>query len=332
MREPDGTWDASLRTAVPSAPTFAPAGGSPENRHGYNSPWGFPSSPPRESISVNVQEIFTKLAAEAKTGEVIFPTTAEIALKVQRVLDDPDCSADQLARLVQADPLLAARVVAIANSVVYNRSGQVISDVRNAVSRLGFKTLRVLAAAVVVRQMEGMAKTPEHKQLAMRLWEHTAHVAALANVIARRVTHRDPDTAFFAGIVHEVGGFYLISRAADYPGLLEGGEGSLIAWDEGGAAELGRAVLARLGVPAAVLEAIEGLWDGYLAMPPDSLGDTLLLASRLAPVESPIAQLAGNAREGTRVHIDVAFDQATLTGILRESEEEVGSLIGALRG
>ncbi len=280
---------------------------------------------------MNVQEILTKLAAGADEGEVIFPTTAEMALKVQRVLDDPDCSVEQLARLVQADPLLAARVVAVANSVVYNRSGRNVADIKSAVSRLGFKTLRVLAASVVVRQMEGMAKTPQHRELAIRLWERTAHVAALSNVIARRVTQQDPDTAFFAGIVHEVGGFYLIARAGEFPGLLEGDDGSLIAWAEGGAAEVGRAVLQRLGVPAAVMEAMEGLWDGYMAIPPKSLSDTLLLASQLAPVESPLAQLAGDAREGTRIDLDVSLDKEMLSGILKESAEDVASLIGALR-
>ena len=280
---------------------------------------------------MNVQEVLAQLAAGAHAGEVIFPTTAEMALKIQRVLDDPDCSVDQLARLVQADPLMAARVVATANSVIYNRSGQAISDIKTAVSRLGFKTLRVLAASVVVRQMEGMAKTQEHRQMAIRLWEHTAHVAALSNVIARRVTHQDSDTAFFAGIVHEVGGFYLIARAGDFPGLLEGANGSLSAWDEGGATDVGRAVLQRLGVPAAVMDAVESLWDGYLSIPPKSLGDTLLLASQLSPVESPLAQLAGNAREGTGVNIDVALDRETLSSILQESAAEVTSLIGALR-
>ena len=279
---------------------------------------------------MNVPEIIASIAASANAGEVIFPTTTEMALKIQRVLDNPDCSVDQLARLVQADPLLAARLVAVANSVVYNRSGQAVANIRNAVSRVGFKTLRVLAAAVVVRQMESMAKTQEHRKMARLLWERTAHVAALSQMIARRVTHQDPDTAFFAGIVHEVGTFYLITRAGDFPGLLEGTAGSLSAWDEGGSADVGRAVLQRLGVPDAVMEAIESLWAGYMAIPPASLGDTLLLACQLAPVESPLAKLVGSAREGTRVQIDVAFDQATLSSILQESEEEVASLIGAL--
>ena len=279
---------------------------------------------------MDVQAILTEIADSAARKELIFPTTTEMALKVQRILDNPDCTIDDLAKLVRADPLLSARVVAVANSVVYNRSGRAITDVKNAVSRVGFNTLRVLAAAVVVRQMEGMARTPEHRQVAIRLWEHTAHVAALSQVIARRVTHVNPDTAFFAGIIHEVGGFYLISRAGDFPGLLEGEDGSLLAWDEGGAAKVGRAVLARLGAPAAVVEAIEGLWEGYLAMPPQSLADTLLLADQLAPVESPLSQLAGNGREGTEAQIDVALDDETLSSILEESAEEVKSLIDAL--
>jgi HD-like signal output (HDOD) protein len=280
---------------------------------------------------VDVKAILTRIAQAAASDDLIFPTTTQMALKVQRVLDDPNCSIDQLGKLVRADPLLATRVVAVANSVIYNRSGRAIDDPRSAVARIGFNTLRVLAAAVVVRQMEGMARTPAHRELAVRLWEHTAHVAALSQVIARRVTHVNPDTAFFAGIIHEVGGFYLISRAADFPGLLEAEHGSLLAWDEGGAAEVGRAVLTRLGAPAAVLEAIEGMWQGYLAMPPQSLADTLLLADQLAPVESPLSQLAGSGREGIEANIDVVLDDQTLSSILEESAAEVESLINALR-
>ena len=285
----------------------------------------------RKDNYVDVPAILGKIAGEAARDALIFPTTAEMALKVQRLLDDPDCSLDQLTKLVRADPLLSARVVAVANSVIYNPSGRPVDDPRSAVSRIGFNALRVLAAAVVVRQMEGMARTPAHRELAVRLWEHTAHVAVLSQVIARRVTHVNPDTAFFAGIIHEVGGFYLISRAGNFPGLLEAEHGSLLAWDEGGAAEVGRAVLLRLGTPAAVLEAIEGMWQGYLAMPPQSLADTLLLADHLAPVESPLSQLAGTGREGVEAHIDVALDDQTLSSILLESAAEVESLINALR-
>jgi HD-like signal output (HDOD) protein len=269
-----------------------------------------------------------EIAASAARGELVFPTHAEMALRVRRAVDNPDTSVDQLAKLVLAEPLLAARVVGMANSVTYNRSGRPIVDIRNAITRVGFKTLRALATAVVVRQMEEMPKTPAHRQLAIRLWQHTAHVASLAYVIAKRVTHQDPDTAFFAGIVHEVGGFYLISRAADYPGLFET---ELPDWDGQEEAHVGRAVLKVLAVPEPVVTAIEALWEGMLAMPPETLGDTLLLADQLAPVESPLSQLAGMSREGVGVKIDLAIDDETLSGILEDAAEEVKSLTSALQ-
>ena len=280
---------------------------------------------------MEVHEALAKIAAEAETGKMVFPTSAEMALRVQRALDDPDCSADRLGKLVQAEPLLAARVVAMANSVVYNRSGKAILDVHNAVARIGFKTLRILATSVAVGQLEGMSKVPAHRHLAARLWEHTAHVAALARVVAKHVTHQDPEEAFFAGIVHEVGGFYLISRADAHPGLLEGEHGSLADWNGDWETKVGHAVLQVLSVPEHVVRGIEGLWDGYLAMPPASLGDTLLLADQLAEVESPLSILAGYGREGMTPRIDVSLDDETLSGILAESAEEVESLTAALR-
>lgn len=271
--------------------------------------------------------ILERIAAEAAEGEIVFPTGTEIAMRVRKELGDPNCSLDKLAKLVQSEPFLAARVVAMANSVVYGRVGKTVTDVRTAVMRLGFRTLQALATAVVVRQMENLAKSPAHRALAADLWQHTAHVASLAHVIARRVTRQDAETAFFAGIVHEVGGFYLISRGADFPGLLDG---DLADWDGELEAKVGRAVLRELAVPENVMLAIEASWEGYLAMPPETLGDTLLLADELAPVESPLRTLSGDGRQGAAASIDLTLDDETLSGILAESAEEIASLIAAL--
>ncbi len=276
-----------------------------------------------------MHDIVMRLAAEAASGDMVFPTHTEMALRVRRALDDPDCSLDQLTTLVRGEPLLAARVVAMANSVVYNRSGRVTTDIRSAVSSVGFKALSGLAVALIVRQMEGMSKLPAHRALAATLWEHTAHVASIAYVLARRVTHQDPDTAFFAGIVHEVGGFYLISRAASFPGLFDT---PLHGWYRSGEVRLGRAVLNALSVPLQVVEAIEVMWKGYLALPPETLGDTLLLAEQLAVVDSPLNTLAGQGHEGMDgAQIDVALGDETLSGILEESAGEVAALTAALR-
>lgn len=235
-------------------------------------------------------EAFKSIAAQAGRGELTFPTNVDATLKLQRALNDPDMHVDGAAKLVQAEPLLAARTVAIANSAAYNRSGNSITNVRGAVQRVGFRTLNALAAAVIVRQLGSKITDPVLRAKADQLWQHTAHVAALAQVIARRVTKVDPETAMFAGIVHEVGGFYLLSRAAEFPGLLDGEPDE---WIEYGEVAIGRGVLAKLGVPVAVMEAIEAMWDGLRALPPETLGDTLLLANDLAPLTSPLHSRPG---------------------------------------
>jgi HD-like signal output (HDOD) protein len=132
-------------------------------------------------------EILRSIATELDHGEVTFPTNALVALKLQHALGDPDCHADTATRLIKAEPLLSAKVVALANSTVFNPSGRPITDVRTAVLRLGFRYLRSLAAAVVTRQL-AVPLSATDRELAARLWEHTAHVAALAQIIARKVT------------------------------------------------------------------------------------------------------------------------------------------------
>jgi HD-like signal output (HDOD) protein len=267
------------------------------------------------------------IAAEASRGELSFPTNVEATLRLQRALSEPDCHTDMAARLVQAEPLLAARTVAIANSVAYNRAGHDVTNVRAAVQRVGFRTLGALAASVIVRQLASEISDPGLRERANQLWVHSAHVAALAQVIARRVSFVDPDTAMFAGIVHEVGGFYLLARADAYPDIIDGGADE---WLEHGEVAIGRAVLAKLGVPAPVMGAIEALWNGMRALPPETLGDTLLLAKDLAPLPSPLYQRPGATTVHTAATIDFVTGQGTLAQILAESSEEVNSLTRAL--
>ena len=132
----------------------------------------------------------------------------------------------------------------------------------------------------------------------------------------------------FAGIVHEVGGFYLLSRAPEFPGLLDGGADE---WIEHGETAIGRGVLLKLGVPAPVMGAIEALWNGMRALPPETLGDTLLLANDLSPVASPLLERdPGVAGLQVGATIDFAVGEGTLSAILQESEDEVRSLTAAL--
>ena len=277
---------------------------------------------------MNIAAILEDITTRAASGDFVFSTHAAIALRVQKLLDDPGCSVEQLGKLISAEPLLAARTLGVANSFAYNPGGRTITDLKNAIARLGFAALRALTTSIIVRQIAAAAMTGEQQALSARLWEHTAHVAALARVIARRVTRQSPDAAFFAGIVHEIGSFYLIAQGAKYPNLFTS---NLEPWHGDGEAHVGRAILHVLDVPSSITSALETHWSGFLALPPSSLGDTLLLADELSPVESPLDMLVGMSRKGMTAEIELLVDAGTLSHILAESAEEVASLANALK-
>jgi HD-like signal output (HDOD) protein len=279
--------------------------------------------------------LLSALAIEVERGKLFFPTSATATLQIKKMLEDTDCDLDAVTRLIQADPLLSVKIVAVANSVVFNRSGKKITSVSAAITLLGLRTVRNLAMAVITQQLVG---TQSKSELVTQLWQHSAHVAALAQVIARRISHKDPDTAMFAGIIHEISWFYLLSREKAYPGLIDGNIAN--SWvndddldeDDELACEIKitTAILNALSVPEPVADAITHLWQGSLIFPPATLEDTLLLADQLAPVKSPFAPAQTQARDDFLTKLDRLANQQALDAILAESEEEVKSLTAAL--
>jgi hypothetical protein len=78
------------------------------------------------------------------------------------------------------------------------------------------------------------------------------------------------------------------------------------------------------------MDAIEAMWNGLRALPPETLGDTLMLAKDLAPVPSPLLERPGISPMQASATIDFAVGDGTLALILQESEAEVRSLVHAL--
>ena len=238
---------------------------------------------------MNEADLWHSLLAAVAAGQAGFAPNVALVLKIRSALDAPDCHVDEAVRLLQAEPVLAVRVVAAANSVLYNPYGREVADLRTAVSRMGFQALRNLAMALVVREMTHLPAGNPARELSDRLWDYTVHVAALARLVAREVTGVDGESAAFAAIVHDLGGFYLLSRAAERPELLraltaDGAEAQVV---------FSRTLLRSLAVPEAALVAIEAFWAGSPALPPSTLGDTLLLAAHLSPTPRPLCRLAG---------------------------------------
>jgi HD-like signal output (HDOD) protein len=276
-------------------------------------------------------KVLEDIARDLSGSEITFPTFLDITFQVRTALKDPNLNVEKLAKLVGAEPLMSTKIIRMANSVALNPSGREIADVKNAIIRVGMEAVRTVSFAVAMEQMIKSKQMKPFEAISQRLWEHTSHVAALCRVLARRVAKTNGDEAMFAGLVHDIGVFYLLSRAVNFPELVADKvemHGLLVGWHD----DIGHALLSALGTPESVLTAVQQHENDRKISEISTLPDVLYVANK-------IANHSGFGWRDPKLDgvvdttvLDTLFDAKTLAGLINESEEEVQSLKAALGG
>ena len=272
--------------------------------------------------------VLEDIAKDLSGDEITFPTFLDITFQVRTALKDPNLNVEQLAKLVGAEPLMSTKIIRMANSVALNPSGREIADVKNGIIRVGMEAVRTVSFAVAMEQLLKSKQMRPFEDISKRLWEHTAHVAALARVLARKIAKINGDEAMFTGLVHDIGVFYLMSRAAGFPELVADKaelHALLVGWHD----NIGHALLAALGSPESVLVAVLEHENDREIKEIRTLPDVLYVANKIANRTSCWRDPAYDAGVDTSI-LDTLFDAETLAAIVAESEEEVLSLKKAL--
>lgn len=240
-------------------------------------------------------------------SRLLFPAAFDVSLRIKRLADDPNSSLDDIARGVQADPFLSARSVRLANAVMLNPFGAQVTNVADAVRRIGLATLRCLAFALAAEQITQDQRSPEWRSLASGLWGHSFDVACWAWAFARESRAAKPDTAMFAAMLLDVGSFFLLTKVGDYPALTaDPPQFAVLALKL--RQRVSNALLEALGLPDEVLEACRAPAHD-VEWPPTGLAGILALAQRASEVPDPFMTLAGQVDEGASDGARAAFDE-----------------------
>ncbi len=128
------------------------------------------------------------------------PTLPDILNKVSAVINDPNSSAADLAKVVSSDGSLSGKLLRLANSPAYGFSRK-ISDIQHAIALLGFAETQALAISVsVFDQLSNKADFDYEGH-----WNHSLACATLARMISTNLKVGGMETAFTAGLLHDVG-------------------------------------------------------------------------------------------------------------------------------
>jgi putative nucleotidyltransferase with HDIG domain len=164
-------------------------------------------------------EFIQGLTAELSSKELIFPTSLNATMKIRHALNDSNISNETVARIVSAEPVLSAQILRLSNSAAKNPTGKRISDLKNATLLLGFAAVRGAAITVGMKQLMEHKSSGKSSQLIEGLWNRSLRVAVLSQVTAKNLTKLSPDKAMVAGLLHDIGKFYILNRAHHYQDL-----------------------------------------------------------------------------------------------------------------
>ena len=157
-----------------------------------------------------------------------------IALQVMRLSEREDVHMGRLASLIESDPAFSTEVLTVANGWMY-APREAVASVQQAVTALGIRRLQGLCLTVGVRTFLGKSL---QMPITRALWRHSIATAVVAEELARS-SHIDPDTAYTAGLLHDIGRL-----------------GLMVAWPMAYAALLD----SHYGTPASILEPEAGLF------------------------------------------------------------------------
>lgn len=185
-------------------------------------------APPEASpVAAPAAEPGRQLSGDALQHKILkalddLPPMPQVVVKVQKLMADPRAGQRDLAKVLQTDAALVARVLRLANSAYYGYKGKVAS-LERATVLLGQQTIKeLIMTAGASKLLE--KKLPGYGWSSDELWRHSLAVGLSAKIIAERTKPELAGDAYLAGLIHDVGKLvldpYLLERRQAFKTVL----------------------------------------------------------------------------------------------------------------
>ena len=168
--------------------------------------------------------LFNEIMRAFNAGHLKLPSLPDIAMKVKKALSRPNSSAQDVSRIVSADPAMVARLINIANGPL-NRGVDPIGSIHGALVRLGLQNSKDLIISFSIKQLF-MSKSKVLNQRLHELYDSSVDVAAISFALSKQSAMLAPDHIMLAGLLHEIGVIPILSYIED-TGLVVADENEL---------------------------------------------------------------------------------------------------------
>lgn len=148
------------------------------------------------------------------------PTFPQVATRLIAMTQGDEHSIRDVARVVEQDQAIAAKVLRVANSAMFGARRQ-IRTIQHATAMLGMENLRKYAMTVAVFGTRATSDISDY-EAKRRIWVHAMAVAVLSRLIAERLGRGGAEAAVVAGLIHDIGKVVIqILRPESYDRVLQ---------------------------------------------------------------------------------------------------------------
>lgn len=132
------------------------------------------------------------------------PTLPTVAVEAIRLMEENDSATfDSIGDLIRNDQVLTSKILRYANSAGVGARKK-ITTVSQAIAAIGFSALKSIVLSVAI-----FDTFPEdffqHRDRLINFWLHSIGVGAAAQFLARELKFPQPDEAYVAGLLHDLG-------------------------------------------------------------------------------------------------------------------------------
>lgn len=169
-----------------------------------------------EQLSVQDQQKVDSLEATMRgwvaDKSLEIPSIPTVIAEAMRLANDPKATLTEIEQLVNKDQAISGRLVQIANSPLL-RGVRDCATIREAVTRIGQQELRMTLFGMFVQTR--LFRSRIFGDLMSQLWKHSLAAGSIARLLAEKLGH-DPEQAFLAGFLHDVGMPVLLGTLANH--------------------------------------------------------------------------------------------------------------------
>jgi putative nucleotidyltransferase with HDIG domain len=138
------------------------------------------------------------------------PTLPAVAMAVNRMLQDVNAPIEKMVAMLEKDQSLVLKLLRLVNSSFYGFKSR-ITSLRHAVTLLGYSTVQHAVVTISVIDCLKIGSVLGGFK-ASQFWTHSIGVAVMCRYLATQTKLVEPEEAFTAGLVHDIGKVVLVNH------------------------------------------------------------------------------------------------------------------------